>query len=67
MAQPKQPKKKPLGAAITWTDADLDHMAEISPTDLKAAEALWRNEAPQRYANLLSAEVIEKDQGTTNA
>lgn len=59
--QPKQPKKKPLGAAITWTDADLDHMAEISPTDLKAAEALWRNEAPPKLKALLSAEVLEKD------
>jgi len=59
--QPKLPKnKKSLGPALDWTDEDLDQMAEITPADLKAAEALWKNEAPPKFKQLLQAQVEEE-------
>lgn len=59
--QPKQPKKKkPLGPDLDWTDEDLDLMSEITPADLKAADALWKNEAPAPLKTLLQAQVEEQ-------
>lgn len=57
--QQKQPKRKPLGHAINWTDQDLQQMAQVTQADIKAAQALWRNDAPKRLAGLLDA----SDQG----
>ena len=57
MTQPPQPPKKPLGAPIDWTDSELDEMSAVSSADVKAAVALWQNEAPSALRNLISAEV----------
>jgi len=54
----KQPKK-PLGSPISWSDEDLDTLARVAPSDLKAAAALWKNEAPKPLARLLEAQVEE--------
>jgi hypothetical protein len=61
--QPKQPKKKPLGNPIEWNDNDLDHLSHITPADLKAANALWSNEAPPPLKMLLQADVQEEAPG----
>lgn len=67
--QPKKPqkaKRKPLGKPIAWTDSDLDDLSKISPTDLKAAAALWESEAPARDKDLLNADVIEESNGRSS-
>lgn len=60
LPQPK-PKRVPLGQEIEWTDADLDQLAEVKPADVKHALALWRNDAPTGFKDLLQAEVMEPD------
>ena len=60
MIQPQQPPKKALGDLIDWTDSDLDEMSAVTSADVKAAVALWQNEAPSALRNLLSA-VQEED------
>lgn len=58
--QPNKPKRrKPLGDPIQYTDVDLDQLAEVTMADIKAADALWRSEAPAPLKRLLDAEVIE--------
>ncbi len=57
--QQRQPKRKPLGHAINWTDQDLQQMATITQADIKNAVAMWHNDAPKRLAGLLDA----SDQG----
>ena len=60
MKQPSKAKKKrPLGAPVEWSDSDLDTLARVAPSDLKAAAALWSNEAPKPLARLLEAKVEE--------
>jgi hypothetical protein len=62
MQRRQQPaKKKPLGKAIAWTDQDMADMAHITPADIKAAVALWRNAAPKRLAGLLDASVQQQE------
>lgn len=60
--QQQQPKRKPLGHAINWTDQDLADMSTITPADIKAAVALWRNAAPARLKGLLDASVQVPEQ-----
>jgi hypothetical protein len=59
--QQKQPKRKPLGHAIAWTDQDLAEMSQVTQSDIKAAQALWRNAAPKRLAGLLDATVQQPE------
>lgn len=59
MQQPPKKRAKPLGKAIQWSDDDLEQLAQISEADKKAAEALWRNEAPAALKTLLDAQVQE--------
>lgn len=62
MQQPKpQPKRVPLGEPIDWTDADIEQMSQVSQADVKHALALWRNDAPAGFKDLLDAEVSEGD------
>lgn len=53
--QPAKKRKKPLGPALVWSDADLEHLSQVSDIDKKAALVMWRNEAPARFKTLLQA------------
>jgi hypothetical protein len=55
MQRQQQPKRKPLGHTINWSDQDLQQMATITPADIKNAVAMWHNDAPERLAGLLDA------------
>lgn len=57
--KPTKKRAKPLGKAIQWSDDDLEQLAQISEADKKAAEALWKNEAPPAFKSLLDAQVQE--------
>jgi len=63
--QQKQPKRKPLGHAINWTDQDLQQMAQVTQSDIKAAVEMWRNSAPKRLAGLLDAAVAVPEHNDT--
>lgn len=52
-------RKKPLGKAIEWSADDIAEMAQVSAGDKKAASALWKNEAPAKFKNLLQAGVMQ--------
>jgi hypothetical protein len=47
---------------IEWTDDDLQALADIKSTDLKTAIALWKQDVPPAFKELLDAEVIENGQ-----
>lgn len=44
-----------LGEPLNLTDDELEQFATISPEDIAAARALWRDEAPDLLADLLDA------------
>lgn len=54
-------KKVPLGEPLDLTDAQLDQLAEVTPTDIEKAKVLWRTHAPEETKTLLDAETIEEE------
>jgi hypothetical protein len=52
---------KPKGQPLEHTDADLDTLSEVKPTDIKSAAAYWRMLAPPWAKNLLDAKREEPD------
>ena len=65
LALPQTGKKKqrvPLGSPIQWSESDIAALADISPADLKAANALWERDAPVQMKPLLQAQVMEKSE-----
>ena len=52
-------QRKALGSPIQWSDSDMAALADISPADLKAADALWQRESPAPVKTLLQAQVME--------
>jgi hypothetical protein len=54
-----QKNVKQSKTSIDWTDADIEQMSQISQTDLKTALALWQQDVPARYKDILNAEVLE--------
>ena len=64
LALPQRKKqRKPLGQPIDWSDQDLDALTQISPADLKPADALWKQDAPPRLRDLLQAQVLKEQNG----
>jgi hypothetical protein len=64
MVQQPIPNKQNKKVNIDWTDADIEQMSQISQTDLKTALALWQQDVPVRYKDILNAEVIEDEPRT---
>lgn len=44
------------GKAPILTDADIEAMAEISPEDIDAANAFWKEHAPEDFKDILDSE-----------
>lgn len=44
-----------LGPPLAWDDSDLDTLSQITPADVKAAEALWDRDCPPALKGLLRA------------
>ena len=59
-------RSKPLGQAIAWTDEDLDRLSTVTPEDIQAASALWRQNAGQ-LANLLDAKPMDEESNANPA
>ena len=43
------------GKADKWSEADLDRLVEISEKDIQRAAVMWRNNAPEKGADVLDA------------
>lgn len=61
MATRKEEQRIPLGPALDWSDEELDQLAQISAADVRAAVALWRNEAPREMKLLLDSQEVNND------
>jgi hypothetical protein len=61
MAQQENPKPKPLGQPIEWSDSELDDLSQVGPGDVQAAKDLWKTQAPAEFKKLLEAEPDEGD------
>jgi hypothetical protein len=48
-------RKTGLGAPLDLSDEALDQAAQVTPLDIAAAAALWRQHAPSKLAGLLDA------------
>jgi len=53
----KKEKKVPPGQFPIRTDADLDRLSVIAPSEIEKAKVNWRRTVPAKYKNLLDAEV----------
>jgi hypothetical protein len=53
--QPKPPLKRPRGAIVRWSDADLDRLSRTTPDDVAHAAQAWRDSAPPALRTLLDA------------
>ncbi len=54
-------KKVDPGQFPIRTDADLDRLSVITPMDIEEAKLAWRRNVPEKYKNLLDAEVMPTD------
>lgn len=57
---PGKKQRVPLGKPLDLTDEQLDELAQITPTDIEKAKALWRAHAPEEFQDLLDAETQEE-------
>ena len=55
-------KKIPLGKPLPLTALDLADAAIITAEDIEKAKKLWRENAPDKFIDLLDAEFIEEDE-----
>ena len=60
---PSEPKRKPMGKAIEWSDEDLERLAEITPEDIEAAKALVEGSSPL-LAKLMDAKEVDENANT---
>lgn len=55
-------KKVPLGKPLLLTDKQLEYAAIITEEDIEAAREFWRMFAPDKFVDLLDAELVEDKQ-----
>ncbi|MBN9393452.1 MAG: hypothetical protein J0I20_35805 [Chloroflexi bacterium] len=60
MKQNDTSRVKRLGPSLKWTDADLDKLSQINPSDIAAAGVIWKENSPKGYEKLLEAKVEER-------
>ena len=53
-------KKVPLGAPLSLTNAELVGAAVVTEEDIEKAKKFWRENAPEKFWNLLDAETTEE-------
>lgn len=50
-----------LGPPIPYSEADLNTLSQLTPTDAKAAQTLWERDAPAALRGLFTAQPSEPD------
>ena len=58
-------KKVPLGKPLSLTDKKLDAAAEITEEDIEEAKEFWRENAPEKFIDLLDAETVDEEGNPT--
>ena len=53
-------KKVPLGSPLPLTDKELTDAAAITEQDIENARKFWRDNAPDKFWDLLDAETTEE-------
>ena len=53
-------KKVPLGKPLSLTDKQLDAAAVITEEDIEKAKEFWRENAPEKFIDLLDAIPIDE-------
>jgi hypothetical protein len=59
------PRHDPMRTAPTYSEAELDALAEITPDDVDRAAAFWRTHASPAFRDLLDA--VPTDDRSANA
>lgn len=59
--KPASKRARPLGPAVTWSEADLDRLSTVGPEDIALAGDLWAAAAPAPLRRLLEADAEEVD------
>lgn len=54
-------KKVSLGKPLPLTDKELTDAAVITEEDIEQAKKFWRENAPDKFWNLLDAETVEEE------
>ena len=52
-------KKVALGKPLSLTDKELTKAAVVTEEDIERAKEFWRENAPEKFWNLLDAELVE--------
>lgn len=52
--------KVPLGKPLPLTDKELTDAAVITEEDIENARKFWRENAPEKFIDLLDAEIVEE-------
>jgi len=55
-------KKVPLGKPLALTNTELTEASVITEEDIEKAKEFWRENAPEKFWNLLDAETVEDDE-----
>ena len=53
-------KKVPLGKPLPLTSAELTEASQVTEEDIKNARKFWRENAPDKFVDLLDAETVEE-------
>jgi hypothetical protein len=53
-----EPRRKPLGKPLMWSDAEIDRMSEITPEIIEQAKAFVSANAPE-LSKMMDAEPVE--------
>lgn len=54
-------KKVPLGNPLSLTDKQLTDAAVITEKDIERAKEFWRENAPDKFVDLLDAEIVDEE------
>jgi len=54
-------KKVPLGKPLALTNTELTKASVITEEDIENARKFWRENAPEKFIDLLDAELIEDE------
>jgi len=53
-------KKAPLGKPLSLTNTELTQTAAVTEEDIEHAKKFWRENAPEKFVDLLDAETTEE-------
>lgn len=55
-------KRVPLGKLLPLTEKQLTEAAVVTEEDIEKAKQFWRDNAPEKFIDLLDAELVEDEE-----